>query len=158
MLVQDLMTSPVLTIRADKALVVVQEIMKWNHVRHVPVVGPNGQVIGIVSQRDLLAAAHSTLASDTTHADRRQHLAISDVERVMKREVFTIGPTEPVQAAAALMRAKRVGCLPVVEADGHLAGIITDADLVRLVEHLPTEAARSIRTPLPRGQATPMAL
>jgi CBS domain-containing membrane protein len=154
--VQDLMTSPVLTIRADKPLVVVQEIMKWNHVRHVPVVGANGEVIGMVSQRDLLAAAVSTLA-DKSNADRRQHLAMADVERVMKRDVHSTVPSQSVQGAAAMMRAKRVGSLPVIE-DGQLVGIITEADLTRLVEHLPEGAFAGVPTPLPRSPAVPMAV
>ncbi len=154
MLVQDLMTSPVLTIRADKPLVVVQEIMKWNHVRHVPVVAADGTVIGMVSQRDLLAAAVSTL-SDKTNADRRQHLAMGDVERVMQREVYTAAPFQSVQSAAAMMRAKRVGSLPVVE-DGQLVGIITDADMIRLVEHIPDSGLGLVPMPLPRAAAVPV--
>jgi len=149
-LVHDLMTAPVLTIRADQPLLAVSDIMKWNHVRHVPVVTVSGKVIGMVSQRDLLAASLSSLADSAGTNDRRQHLAMSDVERVMTKPVSTIRSTNPVQDAAAVMRAQRVGSLPVVD-DGHLVGIITDADLVRLVEYLPDEALAGVRTPLPRS-------
>jgi len=146
------MTSPVLTIRAGDALMDLQDIMKWNHVRHVPVVAASGEVIGIVSQRDLLAAAHSTIATGTSPADRRQHLAMSDVERVMQRNVVTIDPREPVQVAAAQMRSRRIGCLPVMDG-GQLVGIITDADLVRLVEHLSDALLAEVQRPLPRSSA-----
>ena len=150
MLVQELMSTPVLTIRADKPMLVVQEIMKWNHVRHVPVIAADGSIIGMVSQRDILAASVSSLSTTTAPVDRRQHLAMSDVEKVMKREVFTIEADQPVSAAATLMRSKRIGSLPVMF-EGKLIGIITDADMVRLVEYLPPAALAMVEMPLPRG-------
>ncbi|HEY3933427.1 MAG TPA: CBS domain-containing protein [Gemmatimonadales bacterium] len=152
MRVYDLMTTPVVTIRSDKRLVVVDEVMQWHHIRHIPVIGNDGRLIGIVSHRDLLSAAVSTLAVKIAAAERRQHLAMSEVERIMNRNVISIGPDAPVQEAAALLRTKRVGCLPVVEG-GYLLGIVTESDMVRLVEHLPGGALSSVRRPVPRTSA-----
>jgi CBS domain-containing membrane protein len=150
--VYDLMTTPVVTIRADKQLLLVEEVMQWHHIRHVPVVGNDGQIVGIVSHRDLMSAAVSTLAFTVAAAERRQHLAMSDVERIMKRDVISITPDAPVQEAAALMRARSVGCLPVVD-DGYLVGIVTESDMARLVEHLQTSALEQVRRPVPRTSA-----
>lgn len=75
MVVRDLMSSPVFTIREDKRLRAVEEIMQWAHVRHVPVVDAEGRLVGIVSHRDLLAAAVSSLAIKISQAERAQHLA-----------------------------------------------------------------------------------
>ena len=70
MLVHDLMSKPVFTVREDKHLRVVDEVMKWNHIRHVPVVDAGGRVVGINSHRDLLAAAVSTLAVRISQVER----------------------------------------------------------------------------------------
>jgi CBS domain-containing membrane protein len=135
MFVRDLMSTPVFTIREDKHLRAVEEIMKWAHIRHVPVVDATGRLVGIVSHRDLLAAAVSSLAIKISEAERAQHLAASDVRHLMRKPAGTIGPDETVQRAAHLMRRHRIGCLPVLD-QGMLVGIITEADLLGIVERL----------------------
>jgi CBS domain-containing protein len=117
----------------------VEEIMKWAHIRHVPVVDARGRLVGIITHRDLLGAAVSTLAVTMSQADRAQYLAASEVRAVMRRPAATIGPEEAVQWAAHLMRLHKIGCLPVVEAD-RLIGIITEADMLGIVERLSDEA------------------
>jgi CBS domain-containing protein len=139
MIVGDVMSKPVFTIRVDKHLRAVDEIMKWAHIRHVPVVDPQGRLVGIISHRDVLGAAVSTLAVKISEAERAQHLAASEVRQVMRKPAATIGPTAPVQEAARLMRSNKIGCLPVLSGD-KLVGIVTAADLLGLVERLPDEA------------------
>ena len=135
MLVHDLMSKPVFTVREDKHLRVVDEVMKWNHIRHVPVVDAGGRVVGIISHRDLLAAAVSTLAVRISQVERAQHLGASEVRNLMHAPVATIGPQEPIQRAAYLMRHHKIGCLPVLENE-KLVGIIAEADLLGVVEWL----------------------
>jgi CBS domain-containing protein len=53
---------------------------------------------------------------------------------IMVREVVTIGPDESVARAAALMTANDVSALPVINSDGRLVGIISEADLLRREE------------------------
>jgi CBS domain-containing membrane protein len=139
MFVRDLMSKPVFTIREDKSLRVVEEIMSWAHIRHVPVVEAHGRLVGIVTHRDLLGAAVSTLAPRISQADRAQYLAVSQVRAVMRQPAATIGPEESVQRAAHLMRLHKIGCLPVVEEE-KLIGIITAADMLGIVERLSDEA------------------
>jgi CBS domain-containing membrane protein len=133
------MSKRVFTIREDKHLRAVDEIMKWAHIRHVPVVDAGGQLVGIISHRDLLAAAVSTLASNVSQADRAQHLATGEVRNLMHKPAATIGPGEPVQRAAHLMRLHKIGCLPVLDGE-KLVGIITEADLLGIVERLSDQA------------------
>jgi CBS domain-containing membrane protein len=132
--VRDHMTAKVFTIRIDKRLLAVDEIMGWAHIRHVPVVDAQGHLLGLISQRDVLRASLSELAS--TPVDRRHQLGRVAITDVMRREVLTIGPGEPVQTAARLMRDHKYGCLPVVEG-GRLVGIISEHDLLTVVERLP---------------------
>jgi CBS domain-containing membrane protein len=127
------------TIREDKHLRAVEEIMNWAHIRHVPVVDSGGGLVGIISHRDLLAAAVSTLATKISQAERAQHLATGEVRDLMRKPIATIGPDEPVQRAAHLMRHHKIGCLPVLESE-KLVGIITEADLLHIVERLSDEA------------------
>lgn len=57
----------------------------------------------------------------------------------MRTPAGTIGPDEPIQRAAHLMRLHKIGCLPVLEG-GKLIGIITEADLLGIVERLTDKA------------------
>jgi CBS domain-containing membrane protein len=146
--VRDIMTTPVFTIRNDKRMLAVEEIMGWAHVRHVPVIDAAGGLVGIISHRDVLAAAVSTLAVKISMAERRQHMAALDVAHQSHHPVITVRPDMPVQAAASLMRTHHVGCLPVVE-EGKLVGIVTATDLLALFEMV-SDTAFSAATPASR--------
>ncbi len=143
MIVRDLMSAPVFTIRDDKRLRAVEEIMNWAHIRHVPVVDAHGTLVGIISHRDLLGAAVSTLAVKVSVADRAQQLSLGDVRSLMRKPAATIGPAEPVQQAARLMRHHKIGCLPVLEHD-KLVGILTESDLLGIVERLSDEVVEQL--------------
>ena len=136
MQVRDYMTTNVLTIRNDKKMFAVQEIMQWAHIRHLPVIDRDKKVVGIVSHRDLLQTSISTMSSRLADVERQQHLWEIPIEPVMHTPVYTISPEAPVQQAARYMVKFQIGCLPVVEHD-KLIGIITEADLLHLVERLP---------------------
>jgi CBS domain-containing membrane protein len=126
------MTTKVFTIQAGKHLRAVEEIMKWAHVRHIPVVDERGRLVGIVSHRDLMGAAVSTLQVRIAEVERMQHSAAIEVRQIMHAPTATIGPDERVQRAAHLMRSLKIGCLPILE-DQHLVGIVTEADLLPIV-------------------------
>jgi CBS domain-containing membrane protein len=139
MRVRDIMTTKVFTIGADKKAVVASEIMAWAHIRHIPVIDAHRRVVGIISHRDILRASLSALDTQFATADRRQHLAGAPALALMHQPVQTIGPDATVQEAAGAMRQHKFGCLPVVEHD-RLVGIVTEYDILRLVEALPPGA------------------
>ena len=133
MRVRDHMAVKVFTIRVDKKLLAVDEIMGWAHIRHVPVVDAQGRLVGLLSQRDVLRASLSEIKS--TPVDRRSQLGHITIADVMRRDVLTIVPDAPVQEAARRMREHKYGCLPVVE-ENRLVGIISEHDLLGVVERL----------------------
>jgi CBS domain-containing membrane protein len=134
MRVQDYMTPKVFTLRADKKMIAVQEIMSWARIRHIPVVDAQNRVVGMISHRDLLHAALSSMAV-VAPVERSRHLGVIRIGDVMKAPVQTIGPEAPVQQAAQLMRDGKIGCLPVI-VDEKLAGIISEYDLLGIVAGL----------------------
>jgi CBS domain-containing protein len=70
---------------------------------------------------------------------QRKLLATLVVKEVMTTEVITIAPEATIRAAAAVMLARKIGCLPVVD-QGRLVGILTETDLVKLAAGSPPEA------------------
>ncbi len=135
MLVRECMTKKVFTLSVDKKLLVAQQIMDWAHLRHIPVVDRGKRVVGIVTYHDLLRVSISTIASQVSRVERDQHLSGIPVDKVMSTNVQTISPDATVQAAAKVMREKKIGCLPVV-VQGKLVGIVTASDLLRVIEEL----------------------
>ncbi len=129
--VGDLMTQPVHTLTATQSLPLAEWMMRLHHVRHIPVIDDASRLVGLVTHRDLLAAKISSLAPLSDDERSSLQLAIP-VSRVMRKQVWTIGPDAFAIAAARIMREQEIGCLPVVEG-GKLVGIVTEGDLLALV-------------------------
>jgi len=120
MLVQDIMTSPVIAISPDISLQHAYQTMQEKGIRHLPVLDLE-KLVGVVTDRDLRLAT-SALAPTPFPPGAK-------VSTVMCKFPFTADPADPVEDAARLMREKKIGCLPVTD-DDRLVGIITGLDLL----------------------------
>lgn len=121
MLVRDIMTSPVLSIPPGMTLEHAYRFMQEKGIRHLPVVSEK-RLVGIVTDRDLRLAT-SSLAHPPFAPDAR-------VDGTMCLAPLTADPQDPVEDAARIMRSKKIGCLPVVDEDDMLVGIVTGLDLL----------------------------
>lgn len=128
MRVKELMTTALITVNEHDTLVRARELMLAHRIRHLPVVDGANRFIGLLTQRDLLAA--SVTLADADQLDTL--MAARTVGEVMNRDLLAVDQeTDLVEAARSLLEHK-FGCLPVLH-DGYLAGIVTEADFVRLV-------------------------
>lgn len=116
-----------MSISTDDTLRIVQEIMELGSVRHLPVVR-RGELVGVVSQRDLLKASLSNVMGIPAE-EQSLFLEGVRIEEVMSKPPVSIDPDASVQSAARLMADRKIGCLPVLEA-GRLVGIITETDVL----------------------------
>lgn len=130
--IEELMIREVVTLEADAPLAEVDDLLKRNHIRHLPVV-QGRKLVGLVSHRDLLRALGRQSA-----AKAPPPLSVKDV---MAREVETIGPGASAREAIERLLEGRFGCLPVVNAQGDLVGIVTESDFLRLALRLLKERA-----------------
>lgn len=106
-------------------------LLKDNDIRHLPVRGAKGEVIGIVTDRDIKRAS----ASDATLLEIHElHYLLDRVKlsEVMTKSPVTVPPTMNIQAAAKLAADKNIGCLPVVKGN-KLVGIVTSGDFLRFL-------------------------
>jgi len=129
MLVQDVMQTTVVTITPKTTLPEALRLVRQRGIRHLPVV-ENGELVGIVSDRDLKRA----MASPATSLDVRELNYLLDrlsVAEIMTRAVVTIAPMFPVEEAARLMVEEKISALPVTEG-GRLVGIVTETDVLEL--------------------------
>jgi CBS domain-containing protein len=126
--IRDIMKSKVVSVSADDTLWTVKEIMELGSVRHLPVVR-KGELIGVVSQRDLLRASLSSVMGieGSEHRVFLEQVRISDV---MSSDPISISTGQSIRGAARIMAERKIGCLPVVD-EGQLVGIVTETDLLR---------------------------
>ena len=123
MKVRDAMTRNPLTIGADAGLPVADALMKDRGVRHLPVVGESGQLLGVLTDRDMEHAAFVPALADALGWEPRW-LKAPRVRDVMTWSAVTTEPDIALHQAALLMVQHRIGSLLVVE-DGTLVGILT---------------------------------
>jgi len=124
--VSQLMTSDVFTVRPGDLVDLAASLMDWEHLRHVPVEDDQGQLVGLLSHRALLRMVAK---------GARQDAEPTAVRELMTSDPVTISSSSSTLEAVELMRAKNVGCLPVVAA-GRLVGIITESDYLAVAARL----------------------
>jgi len=124
------MSAEFASVRQTDRLDLADQIMQLGRVRHMPVLDADGRVVGIVSHRDLLEASLSRLLA-LEPGPRRAFLGSVEIAEVMTRRVETIEPDATLARAAERMLHHRIGCLPVVQRDGVMIGILTETDLLR---------------------------
>lgn len=128
-LVRDLMTERVFTLKGRDDLAALYDLMDSRHVRHVPVVDNEGELIGLVTDRDLSRSALGAV-EELPLSVERDILRRRRVRDIMATEPDVIEPDATLREAAELLLENKTGCLPVVEGL-HLVGILTEADFVR---------------------------
>jgi len=133
MVAADLMTADPLTVTEGTSLQAAVESMRVARVRHLPVVRGD-RLVGLVSQRDVLAASLSCLA-DVDATEREALLAGIPVGDVMVRDVVTVGPKDDLEDAVNLLLVHKFDCLPVLDGD-ELVGILTATDFMQLTRSL----------------------
>lgn len=128
--VGDLMTRDVVRIRASALLADAWKTMRERRIRHLPVVDRHGVLVGLVTHRDLLAAAPSSLALHDER-ERVRGFGWATAADIMETHVSTAAAEESAADVVLRMVRQKIGCLPVVDARGALAGIVTEEDFLR---------------------------
>lgn len=130
--VADIMTRNIITLREEENLLSIQDGMERFSLRHLPVVDGE-KLVGLITHRDILRFTHSCLRNRSIDRaiDTKKQEEIF-VASVMTRKVKTVSPDTPLKRAAKILVDNRIGCLPVVEADNKLVGIITEHDFAKL--------------------------
>ena len=119
MLVKEIMTRNVISVRPDRPLREAAEIMADNHIGCL-VIRSDRKIEGIITDRDILV-----FIADESH----RNLDSYKVKDAMTEYVITIGPDKPVEKAVQIMTGNRIKKIPVLD-DDRLAGIITMSDII----------------------------
>lgn len=129
--IASIMTTDLVTIAPDDNLANARKLMAERRIHHLPVVDRNGNLVGLVTLTNVLAATDSILRDDDSRLEP-EDLAI---EEIMVRDIATVDERASLRQAALFLERHRIGCLPVVS-DGKLKGIVTDTDFVAVAINL----------------------
>ena len=152
MKVHELMTTQILTARPETPVYEVAAMMVDRAISGVPVLDEAGTVVGLITERELVLRstrieppaflpvldARIPLETPSHYRRRLQHIVGTRAGDAMSEEFETIGPGAQVEDLAALMTRPGVNPVPVVE-NGRLVGIVSRADIVRMMMHGPTD-------------------
>ncbi len=134
--VSDVMTAKVISVTGNASYKQIAQLLHEHHLTAVPVLTPEGQVAGVVSEADLLRKQESHDGSGhrpswQLHPAVRAKTEARTAAGLMTAPAVTIGPDAVLGTAARLMSGHRIKRLPVVDPHGKLIGIVSRADLLR---------------------------
>jgi CBS domain-containing protein len=147
--VEDVMTRNVVSLRKHAQYKEIVLVMRDRRFSAFPVLDEHDNVVGVVSEDDLLVKeAYSAPGAGpgflVRHRDKAKAAGLTAAE-LMTRPAITIGPDATVAAAARLMHEKHVKRLPVVDSStGRLAGIVSRVDLLGVYDRPDAEIGREI--------------
>jgi CBS domain-containing protein len=130
---QDLMTPDPATIPANAKLRDAVEILQNLDVRHLPVIDDEGELVGMLSDRDLRGLALPHLVGGE-YAGVMQTGLQATVATVMSSNVLSVDPETEVDEIVELMLENKIGAVPVVDRDRGLIGIVSYMDVLRNVD------------------------
>ena len=152
-LVKDVMTSKVIWVEQDTPFAAIAGALREFRVSAFPVLDEKGQVIGVVSESDLLAKlalgggedGMPGMITGILHQHQVEKARAITAGDLMTSPAATVSPDDTVEQAARLMYTRRVKRLPVVDADNYLAGIVSRADLLAVYGRPDVEIGEEIR-------------
>ena len=123
--VADVMTTKLTTLSPHYTFGEAVQLMANSPFRHFLVINADRTLAGVFSDRDVLRAL-----------GRTPNWQAKAVSGVMTRYVVTVNPQTPLSIAARLMLERRINCLPVLEDDGKVCGILTSTDLLSIYQKM----------------------
>jgi CBS domain-containing protein len=152
-LVKDVMTSKVIWVEQDMPFALLAAALRQHRVSAFPVLNGAGQVIGVVSESDLLAklalgggtAGMPGMITGLLRQHEMEKARAITAGDLMTSPAATVSPNDNVEQAARLMYVRGVKRLPVVDTDNHLVGIVSRSDVLAVYDRPDAEIGEEIR-------------
>ena len=153
------MTHKVVTVTPETSFKEAVRLLRSRRVSGLPVVDLKGQLVGIVTEADLLNKVEKRepdayVLDSKRHRLDRSRAAALDVASAMSREVTSVRPDFPLARAAREMHTRGFKRLPVVDESGRLVGIVSRGDLLKVFLRTDDELAAEVRAILDQAAAS----
>jgi predicted transcriptional regulator len=135
--VKDVMTTRVVWVKKGATFREMAVALRENRVSAFPVIDDDGKVVGVVSEADMLTkeamADPGVIDGLLHHRDQNKARGVTAGD-LMTAPAVTVRPEDTVEHAARLMYDRKVKRLPVIDANGHLVGIVSRADVLAVFD------------------------
>lgn len=132
MYVKDNMTRNPYTLGLNQSVSEALDIMSASKVERLPVVDQKGKLLGLVTE-SLIASNTPNNSSSLSVFELNYLLNKLQIKDIMIKEPITVGPDALLEEAATLLDINDIGCLPVVDEQNILIGIITHGDIFKAI-------------------------
>ncbi len=126
--VKDVMTKDVICTESDASISRLIDIMKANNIHRVPVVDHNKKLVGLITE-GTISENGGGMATSLSIYELNYLMSKTKVETVMVKNVITVKDYDLVETATERMLTNDIGCLPVVNDDNEVVGIVTQNDV-----------------------------
>src|SRR5512146_3310161 len=151
MLVRTRMTANPITVNPDTSFEDALQLLREKKIRRLPVVDKQGNLVGIVVEKDLLYASPSP-ATSLSVFEVHYLLSKLQVKDVMTKRVITVGEEAPLEEAARIMVDHKIGSLPIVR-DRKVVGILTETDSFKTMAEALGGREQGVRISILVGEA-----
>ena len=134
-LIRDFMVDKPFVVNISATIAEAYQKMRDHDIRHVPVVEDSGKLAGIFSDRDLNHAYPPRETESGWYYDKLE-LDRLNVKHFMTKEPTTLTPKNTLDDAVKIFMNSKIGCLPIVESDGKLVGIVSYVDALKKIASL----------------------
>jgi acetoin utilization protein AcuB len=126
----DIMASPVVTLPLTASLAQAWELVKDTRFRHIPIQSRDGELVGILSDRDL---SRGTVESALAGIKGSAYLDTVSIEPYVSHPVLVAAADTTILAIARVLLEERIGAIPIVSQENELLGMITRSDILRVI-------------------------
>ena len=144
MKLEEIMTAQVATIGMDDTLAATKKIFEKVLFHHLLVLSEEHEVVGVISDRDLLKQL-SPYLNTASEQERDLHTLNKKAHQIMSRKLISASPTTTVKDAAMLLMQHSISCLPVLAEGKSLLGIVTWRDILMFFLENPGSASPGSR-------------
>lgn len=128
-----IMTTKVIYVREYEPFYRVAENLLSSSIRHLPVINEKGEVTGLLTQRDLykIVSPHRNEEGDWFY--NLETLDDIILKHVMIKNPYTLHPEDTIGQAVRVMVDLKYGCVPIVDSQNILCGIVTQYDILKTI-------------------------
>ena len=130
--ISDIMTADVKKLTLDDTFEQTSALFRRHGIHHAPVIADDGDIVGVVSDRDLLRHRPPLLGT-AAEGDNDQLALRSPASQFMTRGTIAVSSSDAPVSALALMLDHHVDCVLVYDANNELEGILTSRDFMKMV-------------------------
>ncbi|MFC3094136.1 CBS domain-containing protein [Alteromonas sediminis] len=130
--IADVMTAPVFSLSPDATLLDAHNVTRDKGIRHLPIIEPQtNQLVGIVTQKLLISRVIALLTKFGNDSLQSEEAKVNIMDIALK-EFDTVSVDQSVAEVASFFLKNKHGCMPVVDEEAHVVGILTSSDFVKL--------------------------